>query len=155
MKHTVYLGLGTNLGKREENICRAIEYIEELIGKITCRSALYDTAPWGFDSPNRFLNAVVAVVTELTPRQVLQLTQTIECKMGRSEKSHLAQYHDRIIDIDILLYDDIHIAERDLIIPHPLMAEREFVMKPLSEIADMAEMKRIIEAKREEKTTQQ
>ncbi len=155
MKHKVYLGLGTNLGKREENICRAIEYIEELIGKAICRSALYDTAPWGFESPNRFLNAVVAVVTELAPRQVLRLTQAIECKMGRSEKSHLAQYHDRIIDIDILLYDDIHIAESDLIIPHPLMTEREFVMKPLSEIADMAEVKRIMAAKREEKTTQQ
>ncbi len=148
MKHKVYLGLGTNLGKREENICCAIEYIEELVGKVVCRSALYDTAPWGFESPNRFINAVVAVLTELTPRQVLRQTQTIECKMGRSEKSHQAQYHDRIIDIDVLLYDNIHIAERDLIIPHPLMAEREFVMKPLSEIADMAEVKRIIAAEK-------
>ncbi len=148
MKHKVYLGLGTNLGKREENICRAIEYIEELVGKVVCRSALYDTAPWGFESPNRFINAVVAVLTELTPWQVLRQTQTIECKMGRSEKSHQAQYHDRIIDIDVLLYDNIHIAERDLIIPHPLMAEREFVMKPLSEIADMAEVKRIIAAEK-------
>lgn len=145
MRHTVYLGLGTNLGDKADNISRAIKEIEELVGKIIRRSALYDTAPWGFQSENRFLNAVVAVETTLSPREVLLHTQEIEKRMGRMEKSKDAVYSDRIIDIDLLIFDDLHINEPDLVVPHPLMAEREFVMKPLAEIADIQEIERIIQ----------
>ncbi len=146
MEHTVYLGLGTNLGNKPENIGRAIEHIEELVGNVTRRSALYDTAPWGFKSDNRFINAVVAVNTVLAPMQVLLKTQAIERMMGRTRKSRNMQYHDRIIDIDLLLYDNLHVSEPNLTIPHPLMSERDFVMQPLGEIADMAEVNRIIAA---------
>lgn len=145
MRHTVYLGLGTNLGDKADNIGRAIKEIEELVGKTTRRSALYDTAPWGFQSENRFLNAVIAVETTLSPREVLLHTQEIEKQMGRMEKSKDAVYSDRIIDIDLLIFDDLHINEPDLVVPHPLMAEREFVMKPLAEIADIHEIERIIQ----------
>lgn len=139
MRHTVYLGLGTNLGDKEENIYKAIEHIEELIGTVVCQSALYDTAPWGFQSDNRFINAAVRVETKCSPRQVLELSQRIEQKMGRTRKSHDGAYDDRIIDIDILKYDDVTIDDDDLKVPHPLIKEREFVMKPLGDIMSDSE----------------
>jgi len=138
--HCVYLGLGSNLGNREENILRAVKKIHELIGTVECQSALFDSEPWGFSSENRFLNAVVRVRTMLTPRQVLTVSQQIERDMGRRKKMRLKDdipvYHDRIIDIDILLYDDITVDEPDLQIPHPLMYERDFVMIPLREVME-------------------
>lgn len=132
--YQVYLSLGTNLGNRKRNIREAIEKIEEQIGKVERQSALYETKPWGFSTPNDFINACVLVHTEIAPRQLLEATQRIEQEMGRTLKSVDGEYHDRIIDIDILLIDDLHIDEPDLKIPHPLMEERDFVMKPLKEI---------------------
>lgn len=132
--HKVYLSLGTNLGNRKRNIREAIEKIGELIGDVERQSALYETKPWGFSSPNDFINVCVLVFTTLAPRQLLETTQRIEQEMGRIGKSVNGEYHDRIIDIDILLYDDINVNEPDLVIPHPLMEEREFVMVPLKEI---------------------
>lgn len=141
--HTVYLSLGTNLGYRKRNIRRAIEKIEEQIGHVVRQSALYETEPWGFSSANKFVNAAVCVETQLTPQELLKATQAIEQQLGRTHKTTKAQdgrpvkgtgYQDRLIDIDILLYDDITIDEPDLKIPHPLMQEREFVMVPLGEI---------------------
>lgn len=129
-----YLGLGTNLGDKNMNIAAAIEKIGELIGDVVRQSALYHTKPWGFDSDNEFVNAAVAVDTTLSPRGLLAATQQIEREMGRTEKSKDGVYHDRIIDIDILLYGDRQVNEPDLVIPHPLMHERDFVMKPLGEI---------------------
>ena len=134
--HTVYLGRGTNLGDKEANILKAYELIEQRVGQISKRSSLYSTEPWGFKSDNDFVNSVICVETELSPREVLRATQTIERLMGRTKKSRGGEYHDRVIDIDILLYDDLKIKEPDLVIPHPLMKEREFVMKPLREITD-------------------
>ncbi len=137
--HQVYLGLGTNLGNRRANIEEAVLLIEQRVGTVTRRSSLIETEPWGFQSEHRFLNAVILCETEKSPREVLTLTQQIEREMGRSQKSEahkgsLAVYHDRPIDIDILLYDQLTVDEPDLQIPHPLMKAREFVMKPLSEI---------------------
>lgn len=132
----VYLGLGTNLGDKEKNIAAAISRIEELVGRVIRQSALYATEPWGFESENDFLNAAVCVDTALSPRQVLRATQQIEIEMGRTEKSENGEYHDRVIDIDILLYGNWRVDEPDLRIPHPLMREREFVMIPLNEIME-------------------
>jgi 2-amino-4-hydroxy-6-hydroxymethyldihydropteridine diphosphokinase len=132
--HKVYFGLGSNLGDRQENITKAIKKIGELIGRIERQSALYETEPVGFCSENMFMNATACCSTSLSPRQVLEMSQQIERELGRTRKSVGGEYHDRIIDIDILLYDDIHIDEPDLKIPHPLMKERDFVMKPLKEI---------------------
>lgn len=138
-KHQVYLGLGTNLGDRASNILRAIQLIGERVGTVVRQSSLIETEPWGFESPNKFLNAVILCETERTPREVLRLTQKIERDMGKTKmhatkRSKLTTYKDRPIDIDILLYDDITVDEPDLKIPHPLMYERDFVMIPLNEI---------------------
>jgi 2-amino-4-hydroxy-6-hydroxymethyldihydropteridine diphosphokinase len=145
--HKVYLGLGSNLGDREENICKAISLIDERVGKVLRQSSLIETEPWGFESSNRFLNGVILCETTLSPREVLKATQKIERELGRKKKPKVegqkptangqqprANYKDRPIDIDILLYDDWKVDEPDLKIPHPLMLERDFVMTPLKEI---------------------
>ena len=132
--HLVYLGLGSNMGDKEAHIQEAVEKIRELIGDVVRQSALYVTEPWGFESENLFVNAAVACTTKMAPRRLLRTTQQIEREMGRTEKSVGGRYHDRIIDIDILLYDDLHIDYPDLKIPHPLMYQRDFVMIPLREI---------------------
>lgn len=134
MEHVTYLGLGTNLGDRQAQLDQACRKIEKLIGHIVGQSAYVETEPWGFQSDNRFLNAVVAVSTRLSPRQLLSATQHIERLLGRRRKSVAGVYHDRPIDIDILLYDHVVVDEPDLKIPHPKMFLREFVMKPLQEI---------------------
>lgn len=132
----VYLSLGSNLGDKEENIHKAIKKIEEQVGVVVRQSALIETEPWGFQSDNGFVNAAVCVETSLSPREVLHRTQAIERALGRNHKSVNGIYHDRLIDIDILLYGDETIDEPDLKIPHPLMKERDFVMIPLEEIMD-------------------
>ena len=131
----VYLGLGTNLGDKEQNLRMSVQKIEERIGKIVSLSAFYVTAPWGFASDNSFLNAVVCVETPLRPLEVLKETQAIERELGRTSKSMGGVYSDRLIDIDLLLYGDTIMDEEGLILPHPLMVERRFVMEPLAEIA--------------------
>ena len=125
------------MGDRRGNIYRTVELIADSVGTVVRMSSLYDTEPWGFSSDNMFVNAAVCVETRLTPREVLVATQTIERRMGRIEKSVGGQYHDRVIDIDILMYDDLHIDTPDLHIPHPLMHERDFVMRPLNEILNV------------------
>ena len=136
IKHKIYLGLGSNLGDRQGNISRAYAEIEKLIGTIVRQSALYESEPWGFESDNSFINSVICCETTLSPHEVLKKTQSIERQLGRTQKSVDGHYHDRTIDIDILLYDDLTVNEPDLKIPHPLMRQRDFVMKPLSEIID-------------------
>ena len=133
--HQVYLGLGTNLGDKEANLKAAIEEIRKRVGEVTSLSAFHASEPWGFQSENSFLNAVCCVSTELTPIEVLHITQEIERELGRLKKSVNGIYSDRMIDIDILLYDDLHIQTPELTIPHPLMRERDFVIIPLREIA--------------------
>lgn len=137
-EHSVYLGLGTNLGDKEDNLRRAVEHIDKLIGKVLRQSAYFTSQPWGFVSDNVFVNAAVCCRTVLSPQEVLCRTQQIEQMMGRKHKSVDGIYHDRIIDIDILLYDELQIDEPNLTIPHPLMHEREFVMVPLMEVVDNA-----------------
>ena len=138
--HIVYLSLGTNLGDKEQNLLSAIQEIERRIGPVRAQSAFLATEPWGFESENTFLNAAVRVETKLSPNALLRETQQIERDMGRTEKSTVNRqlstvtYHDRIIDIDILLYDGLHINTKKLTIPHPHMYERDFVLIPLKEI---------------------
>ena len=141
MMHKVYLGLGTNLGDKAWNLQEAIRLIGERVGTVVRQSSFIETEPWGFESANTFLNAVVCCETEKTPREVLLLTQQIERELGRTKKSTslltpslLPSYQYRTVDIDILLYDDLTVDEPDLKIPHPLMYQRDFVMIPLQEI---------------------
>ena len=132
--HMVYLGLGTNLGDKRKNLNDAIRMLENLVGEVEKVSSVIETEPEGFKSDNLFLNAVVKVRTALSPFEILDITQDVEKSLGRKEKSSNGIYHDRVIDIDILLYDDIKISTPRLVIPHPRMAQREFVMTPLTEI---------------------
>lgn len=131
----VFLGLGSNLGNKEENINITIKKIEEQVGSVLACSSFFYSKPQGFVSENDFVNAVVCCQTNLTPRQVLLITQNIEKQLGRTKKSGADLfYSDRNIDIDILLFDDLYINEPDLTIPHPRMQERDFVMIPLKQI---------------------
>ena len=136
----VYVGIGTNLGDKEQNLRDAVQKIEEQIGKVVSLSAFYVTAPWGFTSENSFLNAAACVDTDLSPLAVLQETQAIERELGRTKKSVDGVYSDRLIDIDLLFYEDLVLSVTsptgaELNLPHPLMTELDFVMLPLAEIA--------------------
>lgn len=129
--HTVYLALGTNLGDRQVNLQRAIALLAPAM-QVRCTSSVYETAPaYVVDQPP-FLNMVLAATTILSPVELLSFVKQIEQQMGRIP---LQRYGPRLIDIDILLYDDLNIALPELQIPHPLMAERGFVLVPLAEIA--------------------
>ena len=139
--HQVYLGLGSNLGRRRTLLKQAVRLIGERVGQVVRQSSLIETEPWGFESKHKFLNGVILCETDKQPREVLELTQQIERDLGRKNKSNSSlltldssRYSDRSIDIDILLYDDLTVDEPDLKIPHPLMQERDFVMIPLKEI---------------------
>ena len=142
MTHTVYLSLGSNLGNRRQLLLDAIEKINKKVGNVVRQSSFYETKPWGFESENLFLNAAVKVTTKLSPTELQEVTQQIEREMGRRKKTTLnsqlltPNYSDRPIDIDILLYDDLHVDLPELKIPHPLMQERDFVLVPLREIID-------------------
>ena len=122
-----YLGLGTNIGNKRRNMITAAALLAERVGDILALSGFYETEPWGFES-------AVKLKTSFSPLELLRITQRIEKELGRAEKSS-GVYHDRIIDIDILLYEDEVLQIPELTLPHPLMHERKFVMEPLAEIA--------------------
>ncbi len=129
----IFLGIGTNIGDREANLNAAVGRIEEKLGHVIKSSSVYETEPWGFNSENKFLNIVVEVETTLLPSELLDSIHSIEALLGRLRGE--VQYSSRVIDIDIIFYEDQFIIEKDLIIPHPLMQERKFVLVPLCEIA--------------------
>ncbi|MDO9340042.1 MAG: 2-amino-4-hydroxy-6-hydroxymethyldihydropteridine diphosphokinase [Bacteroidales bacterium] len=128
----VFLGIGTNLGNRGNNLKEAIARIEEHIGPVLKSSSVYETEPWGFQSGDEFLNMVVKVETKLIPAGLLERILMIESLLGRVKGEK--QYSSRVIDIDILLYEGMVIDEKSLKIPHPLMHKRKFVLVPLCEI---------------------
>jgi len=130
----VYLGLGTNIGDKEHNLNVAIIALSQEVGLLMRQSEFYVSNPWGFDSENKFLNAVVLVETNLSPFDLLAKTQELERNIGRATKS-INGYSDRLIDIDILFYDNLIIDQPTLKIPHPHIVERDFVLIPLAEIA--------------------
>lgn len=129
----IILSLGTNLGDKQANLEKAICHIARF-ATIIRRSSIIETAPWGFESQNSFLNMVVAIETTLSPLQLLDATQHIEREMGRTEKSENGIYHDRIIDIDIITYNKKKMDTPRLILPHPRAHLRDFVMVPLREL---------------------
>lgn len=133
---SVFLGLGSNLGDKKKNIEQALKRIEKQIGEIISTSAFYVSEPQGFISDNMFVNCAIEISTSLLPEELLVKVKTIEKEMGREHDSVSENYTDRVIDIDILMYDDIIINDAPkLIIPHQHMHERNFVLEPLSEIA--------------------
>jgi 2-amino-4-hydroxy-6-hydroxymethyldihydropteridine diphosphokinase len=131
----VFLGLGSNRGDKRGNIEKAIALIAVRAGEVSALSGFYETSSWGYVSAETYLNAVAKVETGLSPSGLLTVTQMIEKELGREDKTVNGVYRDRIIDIDILLYDNLVLQTPELTIPHPLMLQRRFVMQPLSEIA--------------------
>ena len=128
-----YFSLGSNLGDRESNIQEAIAFLEGT-GRLISKSSIYKTAP--VDMPEEtedFLNLALAVDSGLSPREMLKKIQRFEQKMGRNETN--SGYESRTIDIDILMANDIILDEKNLVIPHPRMIRRAFVLVPLCEIA--------------------
>lgn len=130
--HQIFLGLGSNLGNREENLSTAQRLIEEKVGKIRSKSSIYETAAWGVTEQNAFLNQVLEVKTSFSPSAVLHLVLKIEKDMGRIRE---IKWGERSIDIDILYHNNKIISTKDLTIPHPFIQERKFVLVPLCEIA--------------------
>ncbi len=139
----IYLGIGTNLGNREENLHKALCLLDDRVGGRLACSSIYRSAPQGFESKNEFANIVVVYQTDYLPEDVLLITQQIERDMGRNHKSVNGIYQDRVIDIDLLkAYDTmgkkdaqaIRYASDILILPHPRMEERDFVVIPLHEV---------------------
>ena len=128
------MSLGSNLGERFEMINKAITEIEKTIGSVMARSAFYETESWGYESANKFINACIAVRTDIPANECIILLKNTESLLGR-KKTTKNGYSDRLIDIDILFYDDMVINEDNLIIPHPMMHKRNFVLTPLCEIA--------------------
>lgn len=129
----IYLGLGSNLGNREHNIKEAYARIEAHIGNIVKSSSMYETEPWGFSAEESFLNTVTEVETKLTPSGLLDAILMIETLLGRIRED--VQYSSRVIDIDILFYNDLIADEVNLKIPHPHMHKRMFVLVPFCEVA--------------------
>lgn len=129
--HRAYLGLGANLGDRQGNLLQALQYLKGRLDVVSL-SSFYETEPVGYSDQPRFLNAVCEVLTELEPVALLRLSKWIEQRMGR-----MATFRNgpRPIDVDLLLYDDLVLDGGDLVIPHPRMHERSFVLVPLAEIA--------------------
>jgi len=132
----VYIALGSNLGNKLQHLSDAKKAIQQDIGEIMAESSIYESEAVGFVG-NSFCNQVIKIETAFSPDALLQKTQEIEKQMGRTQKTvminKIPQYTNRIIDIDILLYDDLQIDTETLTLPHPKMYEREFVMKPLEE----------------------
>ncbi len=129
----IVLGLGSNMGDREKNIISSIDLLTaryDIQAKTV--SSLYETAPVGFTTQPNFLNAVIHIATGLAPKQLLEASLAVEKFLGRVRTQ---RWGPRVIDIDILLYHDISMADEYLTIPHPRLAERAFVLVPLAEIA--------------------
>ena len=132
--HIVYIGLGSNLGDGPKNLDAAVALLQKEVGEVLYTSAYIESEPWGFESSHRFTNAVTVVRTELEPLPLLDLTQQIERRMGRTRKRKRGEgYSDRVIDLDLLLYDNFRIESERLTIPHPHITDRDFVRLPLEE----------------------
>ncbi|PRX28901.1 2-amino-4-hydroxy-6-hydroxymethyldihydropteridine diphosphokinase [Orenia metallireducens] len=128
----VYLGLGTNLGDREENLKQAIDLIKDFSKTDLLEvSKVYETEPWGYNKQDSFLNLCLKLKTELSPQELLENCQSVEAKLKRKR---LVKWGPRTIDVDILLYGDLDMQTDDLIIPHPRIAERAFVLIPLADL---------------------
>lgn len=129
--HTVYLILGSNLGNRRAMLNTAIFSIGRFVGEVVSKSKVYETTPWGIAEQPNYLNQVLIVKTTLDPQQTLYEVLKIEKELGRVRE---IKWGSRIIDIDILFYDDLILDKEELKVPHPLLHLRKFVLVPLVEI---------------------
>jgi 2-amino-4-hydroxy-6-hydroxymethyldihydropteridine diphosphokinase len=131
--HEIYLSAGGNLDNTAEKFERLFSLLQSRVGEIVRKSSYYQSEAWGFESENLFINIALCLQTELSPFELLQETQSIEKELGRTEKT-TTSYQDRMMDIDIIFYDNLVMKTDTLEIPHPKMHLREFVLVPLNEI---------------------
>ena len=131
--HTIYLCLGTNLGDKQFNLNQAMEYISKNCGAVIEKSGVYTSTAWGYESENVFYNQCLKIETQLAPDQLIDTLLSIEKDMGRTRES--SGYTDRMMDIDVLFYDSMRINTDKLIVPHPRIEERRFVLAPMAELA--------------------
>lgn len=129
---TIYIGIGSNLGDRQKNCLNAIGLLSQNGLLLRKQSTMHETKPWGVTEQPEFLNMAVKAETALEPVEVLEILKKIEKEMGRQDT---IKWGPRIIDLDILLYDDLILNTGSPMVPHPMMHEREFVLRPLAEIA--------------------
>lgn len=130
-----YLSLGSNLGNKAENIQNAVALLSERAGEVIKVSSNYETEPDGFVSENSFVNIALSLDTTLDAYALLDVCEQIEKELGREHKSVNLNYSDRVIDIDILYFNNMQLATDRLTLPHPRMHKRQFVLEPLAEIA--------------------
>ncbi|RPG60500.1 MAG: 2-amino-4-hydroxy-6-hydroxymethyldihydropteridine diphosphokinase [Flavobacteriales bacterium TMED191] len=133
MKHNCYISIGSNIGNRVLNIDNSIMHLSHF-SKIIKSSSYYETSPWGYIDKRDYINIILQIQTSLTPHLLLKKIKLIESKMGR-KKSNLSNYSARIIDLDIIFYDNIILSDINLIIPHPKLYNRKFVLVPLCELS--------------------
>ena len=131
MRHQVFLGLGTNLGQRQQNLDQAVAGLQKLM-QVTAVSPLYETAPWGLVDQPDFYNACLRGFTTYSPYALLAAIKQLEKEIGRTPT---ARWGPRLIDVDILMIDDLVLQSGGLSIPHPSIPERAFVLIPLADIA--------------------
>jgi len=131
MNHIVYIALGTNLGERLANLHAAIKSLPPEI-TVLAKSHIYETSPWGYEDQPAFLNMVVRAETELEPESLLRYLKRLEAELGREQNF---RWGPRLIDLDILFYDNLVIDTPPLVIPHPRLHERAFVLVPLADVA--------------------
>ena len=129
-QHIIFLGLGSNVGDKEQNLEKAIEKLGEKISDIQV-SKFYETEPWGYTQQDRFLNAAIRGRTILAPSGLLKFVKTVEGRVGRVARF---KWGPREIDIDILFYDDLVYEDKFITIPHPFLHERKFVLEPLMDL---------------------
>ena len=128
----VFLQLGSNLGEREQLLSSAIDLISDKLGKVVVKSKVYESTPWGVDGQQNYLNQIVEVKSRLSAEETLTVAHDIENKLGRLR---LEKWGERLIDIDIIFYNDEIIETPYLCVPHKHMHQRNFVLEPLNEIA--------------------
>lgn len=129
--HKIYLALGTNLGDRMDNLRRAIAALPPTV-RVTALSSVYETPPWGYADQPAFLNMALTAETDLEPLALIAFLKKLETDLGREKTFRNGP---RLIDMDILFYDDLVFEQADLVIPHPRLHERAFVLVPLNDIA--------------------
>ncbi len=134
MQHRAFILLGGNLGDVPGTFKKAIARIGQL-GEIEALSRVYKSAPWGMESAFAFLNQAVCLRTDLVPHKLLDALLVIERELGRTRASEKQGYTDRVLDLDVLLFDHLEIEQADLVVPHPRMHLRRFALLPMAEIA--------------------
>lgn len=133
---TAHINIGSNLGNRAANISRAVDRIDQCCGAVESISAPYESAPWGYDSPNQYLNAGINLRTSLSIQQLMQQLKAVEAELapGQNHRDSRGKYADRTIDLDLIAYGTECLQSDSITVPHPRMHLRDFVLIPMAQV---------------------